>query len=119
MQERSVVARRSNAELSRIIDENDAEILDALNREMTLKEFQRLSVEGRNQIQRILGLDLSNPKIARRAYQEIVARVKGMPARQVRIADAEGNAFGITVRSHEDAAFIGGVLEGFHGEAEE
>lgn len=114
MQERSVASRIDNAEARRRIDENLHEVLAALTDDSKLADFARRGKDARNQFQRIYGLDLSNPKTARAALNEILDRIKGRPAKTVNLGNADGNPFGITVNDQATADHIAGVLDEFN-----
>lgn len=111
--EKGLATRRTNAEMVAIIDENLSEILDELNKEQPLADFREKATQGRNQIQRILALDLSNPKTARKAWNEIVDRTKGRPSQEVKLSNDGSNPFAIVVKTKEDAEYISEVLEGY------
>lgn len=111
--EKALETRRGNKWMREVIDRNDEEILRELDKDQSLEDYRAIATRGHNQIQRIHGLDLSSPKVARKAYNQIVERVKGRPAQQLRVADANGNDFAIIVQKREDAEYIEGALEGF------
>ena len=114
MRERGLAVRRTKRDLVKLIDDNIAEVLAALTDDSKLADFARRGNEARNQFQRIYGLDLSNPKTARAALNEILDRIKGRPAKTVNLGNADGNPFGITVNDQATADHIAGVLDEFN-----
>ena len=114
MQLRGAAKKRSNAERVKLIDDNLDEILSDLNADRPLKDYARLAVDGRNQFQRIYHANLADHRKALAALQDIIDRVKGRPAKTINLGNTEGGKFGITVRTKEDADFIGGVLDKFN-----
>lgn len=114
MRERGLAVRRTKRDLVKLIDDNIAEVLAALTDDSKLADFARRGKDARNQFQRIYGLDLSNPKTARAALNEILDRIKGRPAKTVNLGNADGNPFGITVNDQATADHIAGVLDEFN-----
>lgn len=80
----SGVVRKSRAEIERLLNENLDEALSLLDADMTREDFNRVASEGRNQMQRILAREFSDPRKAFDAIGWAFDRVLGRSLQQIR-----------------------------------
>lgn len=80
----SGVVRKSRAEIERLLNENLDEALSLLDADMTRDDFNRVASEGRNQMQRILAREFSDPRKAFDAIGWAFDRVLGRSLQQIR-----------------------------------
>jgi len=80
----SGVVRKSRAEVERLLNENLDEALSLLDADMTREDFNRVADNGRNQMQRILAREFSDPRKAFDAIGWAFDRVLGRSLQQIR-----------------------------------
>ena len=80
----SGVVRKTRAEIERLLNENLDEALSLLDADMTREDFNRVASEGRNQMQRILAREFSDPRKAFDAIGWAFDRVLGRSLQQIR-----------------------------------
>ncbi len=80
----SVVARKKRAEIERLLNENLDEALSLLDADMTREDFLKVATNGRNQMQRILAREFSDPRKAFDAIGWAFDRVLGRSLQQIR-----------------------------------
>lgn len=80
----SGVVRKSRAEVERLLNENLDEALSLLDADMTREDFMKVASEGRNQMQRILAREFSDPRKAFDAIGWAFDRVLGRSLQQIR-----------------------------------
>lgn len=80
----SGVVRKSRAEIERLLNENLDEALSLLDADMTREDFNRVADNGRNQMQRILAREFSDPRKAFDAIGWAFDRVLGRSLQQIR-----------------------------------
>lgn len=80
----SGVVRKSRAEIERLLNENLDEALSLLDADMTREDFMKVASEGRNQMQRILAREFSDPRKAFDAIGWAFDRVLGRSLQQIR-----------------------------------
>lgn len=80
----SGVVRKTRAEVERLLNENLDEALSLLDADMTREDFNRVASEGRNQMQRILAREFSDPRKAFDAIGWAFDRVLGRSLQQIR-----------------------------------
>jgi len=80
----SGIKRKTRAEIERLLNENLDEALSLLDADMTRDDFNRVASEGRNQMQRILAREFSDPRKAFDAIGWAFDRVLGRSLQQIR-----------------------------------
>lgn len=80
----SGIVRKLRAEIERLLNENLDEALSLLDADMTREDFNRVASEGRNQMQRILAREFSDPRKAFDAVSWAFDRVLGRSLQQIR-----------------------------------
>lgn len=80
----SGVVRKTRAEIERLLNENLDEALSLLDADMTREDFNRVADNGRNQMQRILAREFSDPRKAFDAIGWAFDRVLGRSLQQIR-----------------------------------
>jgi len=81
---KSGIVRKNRAEVERLLNENLDEALTMLDADMTREDFNRVASEGRNQMQRILAREFSDPRKAFDAIGWAFDRVLGRSLQQIR-----------------------------------
>ena len=80
----SGLKKKSRAEVERLLNENLDEALSLLDADMTREDFMKVASEGRNQMQRILAREFSDPRKAFDAIGWAFDRVLGRSLQQIR-----------------------------------
>lgn len=81
---KSAIVRKTRAEVERLLNENLDEALSLLDADMTREDFNRVADNGRNQMQRILAREFSDPRKAFDAIGWAFDRVLGRSLQQIR-----------------------------------
>ncbi len=81
---KSAIVRKSRAEIERLLNENLDEALSLLDADMTREQFTEVANKGRNQMQRILAREFSDPRKAFDAVGWAFDRVLGRSLQQIR-----------------------------------
>ena len=80
----SGIVRKSRAEVERLLNDNLDEALSLLDADMTREDFMKVAADGRNQMQRILAREFSDPRKAFDAVGWAFDRVLGRSLQQIR-----------------------------------
>lgn len=80
----SGIKRKTRAEVEHLLNENLDEALSLLDADMTREDFMKVASEGRNQMQRILAREFSDPRKAFDAIGWAFDRVLGRSLQQIR-----------------------------------
>lgn len=80
----SGIKRKTRAEVEHLLNENLDEALSLLDADMTREDFMKVASEGRNQMQRILAREFSDPRKAFDAVGWAFDRVLGRSLQQIR-----------------------------------
>lgn len=81
---KSGIVRKQRAEVERLLNENLDEALTLLDADMTREDFMKVASNGRNQMQRILAREFSDPSTAFDAIGWAFDRVLGRSLQQIR-----------------------------------
>ena len=81
---KSATVRKSRAEVERLLNDNLDEALSLLDADMTREDFMKVAADGRNQMQRILAREFSDPRKAFDAVGWALDRVLGRSLQQIR-----------------------------------
>lgn len=80
----SGIKRKTRAEVEHLLNENLDEALSLLDANMTREDFMKVASDGRNQMQRILAREFSDPRKAFDAVGWAFDRVLGRSLQQIR-----------------------------------
>lgn len=81
---KSGIVRKTRAEVERLLNENLDEALSLLSADISREDFMKVASNGRNQMQRILAREFSDPRKAFDAVGWAFDRVLGRSLQQIR-----------------------------------